>query len=815
LAVWFIAYTILLVNELGKRHTILLVSTFIYGFPAQLVLYVSDWTPVLGRWLSRIVSVLGPLLLTYLLTLPAGGAFRWFAMVHQFAFSSAILAYLGHYWFGLCYLFVVFCEFQWRVSGHTVTFVTNPTPVNLVGELRSMFADYKKELVLHVATENQHGWLAAARAGSEWFVLNWVLPRGQQIRQPGANYRRFHKQLGSRMHICNTRHENKDNHRCDNGTNGSELQSAFENCRRPGQHCPARARIPTALLSHVDYHTTVDELSAIVRSHTFLLHHDPDVANNVGQDFQSYQDASLSKRGGLLEMFIGGGQSYCHPYLQWATSEQQEEGSLVGKYGAFTWHRIGQLCGTEILYCYPNAGAYDATDPRNVHRPTPVYSRPGKWDVTPVKNVRGSDSPWFYDFDTRIPDAPGHLIGRLPRSFVDALICKCSGGTYSVRNNGAVTRIVDSSLRSSEHSNFQCRAALIDFVLHECTRRDLWDNANQGILYDKADVGFLYPYYLGMYAAQRWVLDIDLCQWATERLLRVCPRPLRRLGFVGRAVWFARYGPMLLLLWRKWRWVNMPAAAWVKPKTRAELLSEDEAGQPLPPGIVRTVNDTLKALGSRGMAVSGVPPSKPYESAEAVRRPRETPAPRTMLQRALDLLTGNAPDQPDGETFYDALPNTHEELIEMGVDAVGDRDPDPPPAVADSAPEGAALPVVAPDPVATSDAHSPGSFYHVETANRDGVPQVAWTIELRQDGRRVAYVFEDMRRSPDPVVLVPDDDDGVPHRYLYPGPAPLEGEIRHRSIRDVPVKHLVDSLKTHNMVDKKTLERVLNHVLKP
>lgn len=208
-----------------------------------------------------------------------------------------------------------------------------------------------------------HEWLATQRRECEAAVIDWILQHAPRFRDVGGSRQRF-KNLGLKKHLCAPTASNDDILR--------ELKNdgVFENCGHYGQDCPMKREIPFAMLSHVDYHLTQDELVRTITGPTFLINHDfssrPDKMGVIGDN----HEADVTYHGSRVTMTTRDGTKYSHGYHSW-----QNEGSVVTNSGAFVYVRLNRFFDTCVYFCYPADGVYSRNDV-NVLKPLPDSSLP-------------------------------------------------------------------------------------------------------------------------------------------------------------------------------------------------------------------------------------------------------------------------------------------------------------------------------------------------------------------------------------------------------------------------------------------------------
>nr|UDL13952.1 MAG: hypothetical protein [Xiangshan sinhali-like virus] len=244
---------------------------------------------------------------------------------------------------------------------------------------------------------DSHSNLAHQRRWLESWCLEHLLSLFTRVRDVGGSRTRF-PHLAQRKHICSPILDASDVFR------DSKADALFENCGGRGEDCPSRFDIPAAMLSHVDYHLTREQLTRIVTGPTFVITHDfRDGDNPLGCSPDADPDCIARCRDGLVTMEPRAGTPYGpHPYHLW-----QSEGCVVSKYGAFTYVRIGTYGETSVYYCHPSAGTYSTSDPGNLRRSTEGAG-----------SFRGKLTNRVLHYT---PSADGYILGvdDIPRSVVD------------------------------------------------------------------------------------------------------------------------------------------------------------------------------------------------------------------------------------------------------------------------------------------------------------------------------------------------------------------------------------------------------------
>jgi hypothetical protein len=246
------------------------------------------------------------------------------------------------------------------VRGRHIVVVHNQNTFADVNSLKDKFRLDCDELLptyKGLSKPGQHLSLAKQRRDMERWCFNTAFQWFDRVRDVGGSRTRF-SSLGMKKHICSPVLSNADILREGKATGN------FENCQQRGEYCPQRYKIPAAILSHVDYYMTPEQLTRIVTGPTFIINHD--FANGSGK-LGAYNDkfeCEYTINNGLVSMTPDGGTPYLnHPYNLWLS-----EGSVVSSYGAFTYVELGRCLDTRVIFAYPMAGKYESCDAANLVR---------------------------------------------------------------------------------------------------------------------------------------------------------------------------------------------------------------------------------------------------------------------------------------------------------------------------------------------------------------------------------------------------------------------------------------------------------------
>lgn len=291
--------------------------------------------------------------------------------------EPTVLNYLNWYWpalvsysFGSGLAFVYVCARVLRgFLGYEQVYVLNPNKgldVNpLRDSLRTAILSAKPPLV----RQGEHRVLAYERRFLESWCFDTLLKTRSRVRDVGGSRSRF-PELAKKKHLCNPNHDSADVFR--------DLKSTgtFEGCYGPGQICPERRTIDAALISHVDYYMTPQDLVNTITGPTFIINHDFSSGSttynalNIGTDKKPnyiYETAVCVSQDGVTMTPSGGTPYGPHGYNKWLS-----EGCIVSQDGAVVYARIGTYLNTSVYYAYPASGCYNISDDKNLERVEPA-----------------------------------------------------------------------------------------------------------------------------------------------------------------------------------------------------------------------------------------------------------------------------------------------------------------------------------------------------------------------------------------------------------------------------------------------------------
>jgi hypothetical protein len=198
-----------------------------------------------------------------------------------------------------------------------------------------------------------HKNLAHQRRVLEAFAYDSLLDTLSCVRDVGGSRSRF-PELGIRKHICCPTYSNDDILR------DVKSEVVFDNCGQLGELCPKKADIPGALLSHVDYHLSQQQIVDIVTGPTFMINHNfrsrPVGLAGFLQGDQTLYEAKCAYAGDVVTMTTADGAVFSHGYHDWGN-----EGSVVGRDKALVYVRVGTYLDSQLYLLYPAAGVYKRT----------------------------------------------------------------------------------------------------------------------------------------------------------------------------------------------------------------------------------------------------------------------------------------------------------------------------------------------------------------------------------------------------------------------------------------------------------------------
>lgn len=294
-----------------------------------------------------------------------------------------------------------------------------------------------------------HGQLAYVRRECEALAASAFVGMGLRYRDVGGSRLRDAHQKGLK-HLCAPQLGADDVLR-----DAKVPTPKFDMCRNMGSKCPQKLTFPGAMLTYTDLYMSLDELSGIVRSHTFILTH-----NFEGTEGKLLGEAEWKTHpNGMIEMSSDAGTTYRHHRHVWGS-----EGHVVGKHGAFTYERIGEVGGTLLLYAYPSPGKYAAHEINGLKR--------SKTDCTAVRNgaevYRTAGLIHYLGPEDNETERERHA---LPSPIVDMAVGKFANVPNDIQRIQAMTQYVRSKMEAEQVAAIPAHA--IDSICRAMNRRHL------------------------------------------------------------------------------------------------------------------------------------------------------------------------------------------------------------------------------------------------------------------------------------------------------------------------------------------------------
>lgn len=308
-------------------------------------------------------------------------------------------------------------------------------------QLKDLFREFVLECVQPSHIAGSHNILAWERRAAESFCFDQLLDKFRRVRDVGGSRSRW-SELGFAKHVCGPVLGNDDIIRQAKCTN------VFENCGKQGEYCPYLKKIPAAVLSHVDYHLTQNQLVQIVVGPTFIINHNFDVHKTGVGKYQdngaSAYEAKVQISGGLVTMEPDGGTPYReHAYHHW-----ESEGSVVTRNGAFTYIRLGSLGSTTVYYCNPSAGVYDMDSNLNLSTSSGDYLpivQGCKVKRNDVATVNGVEIPSHYSFER-----PNHVTTTVEAAIIDEAALTMASATRDAKYMDTMRSYLTGKLRAKQ-----------------------------------------------------------------------------------------------------------------------------------------------------------------------------------------------------------------------------------------------------------------------------------------------------------------------------------------------------------------------------
>nr|QZZ63336.1 hypothetical protein [Leuven wasp-associated virus 1] len=292
-------------------------------------------------WVANVCVSTGP---------PAAACAREYGTTAAWVLSGTVLTTAGVVW--------------WRHTRHYSTVrVENENDMFDIRAIKATFEANAPHVITRAAKHRpgKHLGLASQRRDLEEIVCKIFRQTKYRFRDVGGSRTRL-EHYNDIRHICVPQIDASDILR-----DAKEKRPNTDLCREYGSECPSKDQFPGALISYADFYMSPDELSGIVKSHTFILTH-----NFEGEEGKlaswthngtDYCEASWSKDpSGKISMTTPDGTPYYHAANMW-----NNEGCVIGKHGAFSYVRIARIADTDIIYAFPAPGVYRTSDKLVMH----------------------------------------------------------------------------------------------------------------------------------------------------------------------------------------------------------------------------------------------------------------------------------------------------------------------------------------------------------------------------------------------------------------------------------------------------------------
>nr|BBV14765.1 hypothetical protein 1 [Wuhan insect virus 21] len=292
-------------------------------------------------WVANVCVSSGP---------PAAAYAREYGTTAAWVLSGTVLTTAGIVW--------------WRHTRHYSTIrVENENAMFDIRAIKATFEANAPNVIARAAKHRpgKHLGLASQRRDLEEIVCKIFRQTKYRFRDVGGSRTRL-EHYNDIRHICVPQIDASDILR-----DAKEKRPNTDLCREYGSECPSKDQFPGALISYADFYMSPDELSGIVKSHTFILTH-----NFEGEEGKlaswthngvDYCEASWSKDpSGKISMTTPDGTPYYHAANMW-----NNEGCVIGRHGAFSYVRVARIADTDIIYAFPAPGVYRTSDRLVMH----------------------------------------------------------------------------------------------------------------------------------------------------------------------------------------------------------------------------------------------------------------------------------------------------------------------------------------------------------------------------------------------------------------------------------------------------------------
>ncbi|APG76532.1 hypothetical protein 1 [Wuhan insect virus 21] len=294
-----------------------------------------------ASWVANVCIRTGP---------PAAACAREYGTTIVVVLSGTVLTAAGIAW--------------WRHTRHYTTIrVENENDMFDIRALKTTFEANSANVIARAAKHRpgKHLGLASQRRDLEEIVCKIFRQTRYRFRDVGGSRTRLGHYNDIR-HICVPQIDASDILR-----DAKEKRPNTDMCREYGSQCPSKDQFPGALISYADFYMGPDELSGIVKSHTFILTHnfegDEGKLAAWTHEGKSYYEASWTKDpSGKISMGTPDGTPYFHTANLW-----NNEGCVIGKHGAFSYVRLARIADTDVIYAFPAPGVYRTSDKLVLH----------------------------------------------------------------------------------------------------------------------------------------------------------------------------------------------------------------------------------------------------------------------------------------------------------------------------------------------------------------------------------------------------------------------------------------------------------------
>lgn len=292
-------------------------------------------------WVANVCVSSGP---------PAAACAREYGTTAAWVLSGTVLTTAGVVW--------------WRHTRHYSTVrVENENDMFDIRALKTTFEANAAHVITRASKHRpgKHLGLASQRRDLEEIVCKIFRQTKYRFRDVGGSRTRL-EHYNDIRHICVPQIDASDILR-----DAKEKRPNTDLCREYGSQCPSKDQFPGALISYADFYMSPDELSGIVKSHTFILTHNFEgdegkLATWTHDGVDHCEAAWVKDPSGKISMTTPDGTPYYHAANMW-----NNEGCVIGKHGAFSYVRVARIADTDIIYAFPAPGVYRTSDKLVMH----------------------------------------------------------------------------------------------------------------------------------------------------------------------------------------------------------------------------------------------------------------------------------------------------------------------------------------------------------------------------------------------------------------------------------------------------------------